>query len=443
MLTSKFEYLKSPNFITLCAGHGGRDSGAVFGNNIERENNIYTTERIASNLKAWGISVYIVPHELDLIGSINHVNSKFKWGQTWVIEIHRDSASGISSETADKRVGVYGFGQYTGQDGQFYNEDKFSMDIARFMRDKMIQLGAEANSWARTDNTANFGRLGWIRDTNPLAHLIELGFVQGLGTNEHLNWLSDLASVAIYEAFTGKTAPNQNLPTVPEVNIGLSMEEKSILTLRNYNDLPININEVETFLAKKEYNVVLERILTAFRQSNQMLNQPNRDLMIANQQKENYRIQLANLLKLYDQLQVDFANYKKGNTVDFIPSKAVLNSANMIPNSVNFENSLPLEIEPKNSSNKPIWESKKFGANLLSTLASAALILIQTNLIEPGDSLTVVASKLGTAIVGVLGLTIVANQYIKSQGKVDEASFIGNIQKIKNSEFQKFIGKNI
>ena len=125
MLTSKFEYLRSPNFITLCAGHGGRDSGAVFGNNVERENNIYTTERIANNLKSLGLSVYVVPHELDLVGAISHVNSKFKWGQTWALEIHRDSASGISSETADKRVGVYGFGQYTGHHNRPERESRW------------------------------------------------------------------------------------------------------------------------------------------------------------------------------------------------------------------------------------------------------------------------------------------------------------------------------
>jgi hypothetical protein len=443
MLTSKFEYLRSPNFITLCAGHGGRDSGAVSGNNVERENNIYTTERIASNLKALGISVYVVPHELDLIGSINHVNSKFKWGQTWAIEIHRDSASGISSETADKRVGVYGFGQYTGQDGQFYNEDKLSMNIARFMRDRMVQVGAEANSWARTDNLASFGRLGWIRDTNPLAHLIELGFVQGLGSNEHLNWLSDLATVAIYEAFTGKTAPTPNSPTMPEVQLGLTIEEKSILALRNFNDLPININELENLLVKKDYNLVFEKILTTFRQQNLLLNQTKNDLMVSNQQKENYRVQLANLLKLYDQLQVDFSNYKKGNSVEFVPSQAILNSANISLNSKNVENNSQSGLEQNNASNKPFWKSKKFGANLLSTLSSVGLILWQTSMLKPEDSLPIISTKLGTAIVGVLGLSFVANQYIKSQGKVDEASFNGNFQQLRNSELQNFIRKNI
>jgi hypothetical protein len=443
MLTSKFEYLRSPNFITLCAGHGGNDSGAVSGNNVERENNIYTTERIANNLKNLGISVYVVPHELDLVGAINHVNSKFKWGQTWAIEIHRDSASGISSETADKRVGVYGFGQYTGQDGRFFNEDKSSMDIARFMRDRMVQLGSEANSWARTDNSASFGRLGWIRDTNPLAHLIELGFVQGLGTNEHLNWLSDLATIAIYEAFTGKNAPNQATPNVPEPTKVVNMVEKSIVVLRSYSDLPINIVSLEGSILKQEYDLVLDQILTIFRQQTAVLNQIKTDLMVSNQQKENYKLQLANILKLYDQLQVDFSNYKKGNLVEFVPSQAILNSTSINSNSNNLEAIEQPGIEQNNASNKPFWKSKKFGANLLSTLSSVGLILWQTSMIKPDDNLPIISSKLGTAIVGVLGLSFVAFQYIKSQGKVDEASFNGNIQQFKNSELQNFIRKNI
>lgn len=442
MLTSKFEYLRSPNFITLCAGHGGRDSGAVFGNNVERESNIYTTERIASNLKALGISVYVVPNELDLVGAINHVNSKFKWGQTWAIEIHRDSASGISSETADKRVGVYGFGQYTGQDGKFYNEDSESMNIARFMRDRMVQLGAEANSWARADNLATFGRLGWIRDTNPLAHLLELGFVTD-GNKEQLNWLSDLATIAIYEAFTGKIAPNQAKTNLPLEAPVLSKEEKAILVLRNYKDLPINVANLENLLVKKDYDLAFDHILTVFKQQNVVLNQVKNDLMVANQQKDNFSGQLSKNLKLYDQLQVELANYKSGNAIDFVPNKDILNSANIVSYPGKLEAGQQGKMDQNNASSKPFWKSKKFGANLLSTIASVGLILWQTNMLKPDDSLPIITSKLGTAVIGVLGLSFVANQYIRSQGKVDEASFNGNFQQLKNSELQNFIRKNI
>ncbi len=220
----------------------------------------------------------------------------------------------------------------------------------------MVQLGAEANSWARTDNLASFGRLGWIRDTNPLAHLLELGFVMG-DNKEHLNWLSDLATVAIYEAFTGKIAPSLNAPSLPKAVINLSTEEKSILVLRNYNDLPININELENLLVKKDYNLVLEKILTTFRQQKLLFNQPKVEVI----QKQ------------------------------------------------------PEIVEQNNSSSKPFWKSKKFVANLLSTIASAGLILWQTNMIKPDDSFPIIATKLGTAVVGVLGLSYVANRYMWRQ----------------------------
>ena len=502
MLNSQFEYLRPLNQIILCAGHGGTDPGAVFNNDIEAKDNIFTTAKIAENLKAMGLNVMVVSDDLDLVGAINYVNSKFQWGQAWALEIHRDSASGLTANVANNRVGVYGFGQYTGQDGKFYNEDVRSMDIARFMRDKMVQRGAEPSSWARPDSVATYGRLGWIRDTKPAAHLIELGFVQGRSDSEHLTWLAGLASIAIYEAFTGNPAPNvgssnSSTNNTPIVNNSLSTDDYAIKVLRNYTDLPLNIPGLENLWKEQQHqDQALDQILASFRknitelkivvvqrdqtiaQRDQVIinlqNNPSRpsnssqvqqlqtDLTVSNQQRENYRQQLATLLSSYDQLQTDFANYKRGAnggvSGQVSPLSAItgenLSSANNSfsrlsyvsnPNSnglnLNPGNSNPVVPVPsittpggmvinsmgianaENSSNKPFWKSKKFGASLLNTVSSIALITWQTAQIKPEDSLSVIATKLGTALVGVLGISFVSNQYIKVQGKVDEASF--------------------
>ena len=474
MLNSKFEYLRSPNSITLAAGHGGSDPGAVSGSDVEAQDNIFTTNRIYNNLKAMGLEVNLVPHDLDLIGAISYVNSRYQWGQTWALEIHRDSASGLSSNTADNRVGVYGFGQYTGQDGKFYTEDVRSMSIAKFMRDKMVQLGAETSSWARADNSASFGRLGWIRDTKPVAHLIELAFVQGDNSPTHLNWLADIASAAIYEAFTGSIAPSLNIQinNAATTNANKSLDDYSIDVLRRYYDLPLNIPSLENLWKDQQHpDQALGQILESFRKnindaklqkdqliaqqsleivnlqnntgSNTQFVQLKNDLAIANQQKENYRQQLANLLTNYDQLQADFANYKNGSN-SVTPNTNNQNGATITPLSaskVNFSSvtsnsgsmgtntstvaltNLGNAVDPNNSSLKPFWKSKKFGANLINTVASLGLILWQTAQILPNDSIQAIVTKLGAALAGVASISFVSNQYIKAQGKVDETSF--------------------
>jgi len=42
-----------------------------------------------------------------------------------------------------------------------------------------------------------------------------LGFIQGNSSSSHLDWLADLASKAIYEAFTGKKYSTPTVPTPP------------------------------------------------------------------------------------------------------------------------------------------------------------------------------------------------------------------------------------
>ncbi len=477
MLNSQFEYLRSPNSITIAAGHGGRDPGAVFGGDVEAQDTIFMTKRIADNLRRWGVEVNLVPDDLDLVGAINYINSKFQWGQTWALEIHRDSAGGISQQTPNTRTGVYGFGQYTGQDGKFYNEDVRSMSIARFMRDKMVQLGAEVSSWARPDSVATYGRLGWIRDTKPAAHLIELGFVQGLYTPEHLTWLADIASVAIYEAFTGKTAPsgttNSNNNSNPTPNMS-EADKISVAILGNYRDLPLDIPSLQN-LWTQHSDQALDQILASFRKNltefrmvslqkdqwiaerdqsiislqnskgtaSPQLDQIRQELAISNQQRENYRLQLANLVSNYDQLQTELANLKRGSVT---PLNASLTTsgfsrtslASFNGNSTSGANTpqqnlqvpiqnmnQPVNQSGINSSNKPFWQSKKFGANLLNTVSSIALITWQTAQIKPEDDWAIIGTKLGTALAGVLGISFVSNQYIRAQGKVDEASFAG------------------
>ncbi len=197
---SPFSLLENVPMIVLAAGHGGNDPGATNGPHKERDQVIPIVDHMARLLRSWGVNVEVSPHSHDTHQTIPHVNSLYGFGDAWVIEVHRDSASGLSNDDASRRCGCY------------YGTSQGSRLIGEFVRESMKGHGAHSNTWARPDTASNHGSLGWIRQTRQLAHLLELGFMQGLNTNAHLMFLAEIGAKAVFEAFTGREA-NENVST--------------------------------------------------------------------------------------------------------------------------------------------------------------------------------------------------------------------------------------
>ena len=191
MNTSSLALLQAPETIVLAAGHGGGDSGATFGNFKERDQAIVIVDRMAALLTARGVSVVIAPHTHDTDVSIPWVNQRYPFGSAWVIEVHRDSASGLGADDASRRCGVY-----TGTSSR-------SIEVGAFVRLAMLRHGAHARTWNRLHTQSGHGSLGWIRQTIPAAHLLELGFMEGSNDDAHLTFLARTGAAALYEAFTG------------------------------------------------------------------------------------------------------------------------------------------------------------------------------------------------------------------------------------------------
>lgn len=220
MKGSKNEILSQINTIVLSAGHGDKDSGAVDEDSIEAEETIYITELVAQKLRKRGISVAVVPHELD--SGASWVNERYmSLTSCWAVEIHRDSSNVPNNDEASTRCGVF-----------YYRDSKDSYDIAAALRKKFIEYGASPNSWIRPDTAANSGRLEWLADVIAKSHLIELGFIQGKSDQAHLDWLADLAFRAIYEIFTGKVVKTDD----PEIK-----EEP----VPDSDELPVEVEEGE------------------------------------------------------------------------------------------------------------------------------------------------------------------------------------------------------
>jgi N-acetyl-anhydromuramyl-L-alanine amidase AmpD/N-acetylmuramoyl-L-alanine amidase len=191
MKTSLFEKLRQPTTIVLSAGHGDGDPGAVNGDFKEADEAIIMVDEIAKQLKKEGITVDVVPHENGLERAIKYVNARYDEGDAWAIEIHRGSADGLLVEQASLRCVVY------------YYPSQGSTEIGIFIANALKRFGAHGTSWARPDTESRFKRLPWIQETKPVAHLLELGFMEGDNSKKHLLKLAKIAAQSLYEAFTG------------------------------------------------------------------------------------------------------------------------------------------------------------------------------------------------------------------------------------------------
>lgn len=193
MRTSTLAQLQEPSTVVLAAGHGASDPGAEFGGFNERDEAVAIVDRMAAELRARGVTVEVAPHREDTEDSIRFVNERFGFGDAWVIEVHRDSASGLSPDDASLRCGIY------------YGTSEGSRQIGEFVRASYLRHGAHARSWARPDTESRFGRLGWIRQTRSTASLLELAFMEGRNDDAHLSRLAEIGAAAVFEAFTGGT----------------------------------------------------------------------------------------------------------------------------------------------------------------------------------------------------------------------------------------------
>ncbi|GAB4146872.1 MAG: hypothetical protein OHK0017_07890 [Patescibacteria group bacterium] len=188
------------NKIVLSAGHGAGDPGAVNGQHREADQCMYMVDRMAEMIRRAGIECDVVPHNQGLQGAINWVNARYKMGDAWVIEIHRDStanAASISQDRLLKQCGVYFFGGSA-------ESQRIGETVA-----KHLTAGGSVNTWSRPDTAARPGMLGWIRNTRPMAHLLELGFMQGDNSQNHLNWLADISAQALIKTL-GRSAVSQS-----------------------------------------------------------------------------------------------------------------------------------------------------------------------------------------------------------------------------------------
>ena len=153
--------------IILAAGHGGGDPGAGGQGTNEAAECVQIVNRLADKLRRDGrIEVHVVPHELNLGPSIDWVNARWKNVEDGLcIEVHKNAT-----------VNAHGI------EAWHYGGDSHSAHLGNLLLDGCGDVPGMPRVRGNFPDTQNrHGSLGWVRQTNPWAILMEMGFVSDGG----------------------------------------------------------------------------------------------------------------------------------------------------------------------------------------------------------------------------------------------------------------------
>lgn len=149
--------------VILCAGHGGGDPGSVGQGTTEAAEVIDITNRTVDFLRKDGqLEVVHVPNELSFEQSIAWVNARYKdIDDAVAIDIHKNATVGAKGGET------------------WYADDADSKLIAQRIQGGIATV--LTNRGVKPDTQNRWGRLGWCRDVNTWAPLVEMGFVSDGG----------------------------------------------------------------------------------------------------------------------------------------------------------------------------------------------------------------------------------------------------------------------
>lgn len=205
--------------VIIAAGHGGGDSGATGQGTTEANEVVDIVNRTAQKLQADGqLEVVVVPHELNLIDEINWVNARYAFDSGLAAEIHKNA-----TENAH------------GIECWYFSGDQASADLASTALAGIMSVpGMPQSRGIKGDATNRYGRLGWIRDTNPAALLFEMGFVSNGGdpvggaANDMYAEGLKMAFLKVFGLSPAAPVPVSLPPVTPEIRFRVFAGDKQI-----------------------------------------------------------------------------------------------------------------------------------------------------------------------------------------------------------------------
>lgn len=150
--------------IILDAGHGGRDSGAVYGDRVEKDDNLAMTLEVGRILEEMGFNVVYTRDEDIYQAPFRKATIANEMGGDLFVSIHRNS-SGMPNQYQGVETLVYSGGGFPEEVAEDINEELENVGY--------INLGVEERP-----------RLIVLNSTQMPAVLVEVGFINSDADNE-------------------------------------------------------------------------------------------------------------------------------------------------------------------------------------------------------------------------------------------------------------------
>lgn len=177
--------------IYLSVGHSGNKVGAVANGTTEFQECAKIADAVVKQANS---SIVLVPTTLDILPRIKWINEHAKESDV-LIELHMDSAS----PTARGATVFYYAGSEVGQrEGQ---------RIGKLYSDA---TGIKLRGVLGDTNTRH-GRLGIVRDTKPLAFLVELGFISNVDDLALVREKAAKGVLAMFDSHKTEEAPQDRI----------------------------------------------------------------------------------------------------------------------------------------------------------------------------------------------------------------------------------------
>lgn len=217
----------------ISIGHSGKDGGAVANYTTEYSECFAIWEELEKQLKRSTIRYQLVPTNLLLTQRIKWVNERAT-NDDLLIELHMDSAP----------RGASGCTSY------YYTGNETAKQKAGLFIETYSQYASIKSRGAKGDTTTRHGRLGIVRDTVPLAFLIELGFLTNSDDLTHVRTHGAIAlQRALFRYYNTDMPVPENTPSDDHKDAWKEAKEIGLTNGDRPKD-PATREEVVTFMIR-------------------------------------------------------------------------------------------------------------------------------------------------------------------------------------------------
>ncbi|MCL2568397.1 MAG: N-acetylmuramoyl-L-alanine amidase [Oscillospiraceae bacterium] len=153
--------------IVVDAGHGGADSGAVYGGRLEKDDNLDLALAVQRRLEARGQRVVMTRSTDVFLPMTERSAVSNRAGADLFVSIHRNAAESHAANGVENFV--------------YLDPTTFEVEAAETVLGEIVRAGVQR------DRGVKRGNFAVLRNTNAPAMLLEMGFI----TNERDNQLFD------------------------------------------------------------------------------------------------------------------------------------------------------------------------------------------------------------------------------------------------------------